>query len=95
MSLTKQISLDKVEIVGEWKRLQVRYKTSITENGKLLSESYMREAYDVDYGIENLNAELQPYVTGVWTDEVLQSWNGYLEATTPSYTEEPAEEPAE
>lgn len=95
MNLTKQISLDKVEIVGEWKRLQVRYKTSILEDDKLLNESYYREAYDVDYGIENLNAELQPYVTGVWTDEVLQSWNDHLEAATPSYTEESAEEETE
>lgn len=91
MSLTKQTLLDKVEIVGEYKRLQVRYKTSILENEELISETYNRVGYDISYGIENLDVELQPYVTGIWTDEVLQSWNDHLEASNPSYTEEPAE----
>ena len=27
--------------------------------------------YDIEIGIENLPEELQPYATGVWTDELL------------------------
>lgn len=78
MSLTRQKTLDKVEIVGEYKRLQARYKTSILENGELLSEAYNYVAYDVDYGIENLDVELQPYVNGIWTAELIADYKSYL-----------------
>lgn len=71
MSLEKQVIIDKVEFVGEFKNMQVRTKTSILENGESISDSFHREVYNIEDGIENLPEELQPYATGVWTDEVL------------------------
>ena len=71
MSLEKQVIIDKVEFVGEFKNMQVRTKTSILENGESISDSFHREVYSIEDGIENLPEELQPYAVGVWTDEVL------------------------
>lgn len=71
MSLEKQVIIDKVEFVGEFKNMQVRTKTSVLENGESISDSFHREVYNIEDGIENLPEELQPYATGVWTDEVL------------------------
>ena len=71
MSLTKTKLVDKVEFVGKYKKLQVRYVTEITEGENIIAQSYDRDSYTLDIGIENLPEELQPYATGVWTDELL------------------------
>jgi len=71
MSLEKQVIIDRVEFVTEWRSMQVRTKTSVLENGESISDSYHRTVYDIETGIENLPEELQPYATGVWTDELL------------------------
>jgi hypothetical protein len=71
MSLEKQVTIDKVEFVGEFRSMQVRTKTSVLENGESISDSFHRSVYDIETGIENLPEELQPYATGVWTDELL------------------------
>lgn len=71
MSLEKQVIIDKVEFVGEFRSMQVRTKTSVLENGEPISSRYHRAVYNIETGIENLPEELQPYATGVWTDELL------------------------
>lgn len=71
MSLEKQVIIDRVEFVTEWRSMQVRTKTYVLENGVTISESFHRKVYDIETGIENLPEELQPYATGVWTDELL------------------------
>ena len=73
MSLEKQVTIDKVEFVGKFKSMQVRTKTSVLENGESISDSFHRAVYDIETGIENLPEELQPYATGVWTDELLSA----------------------
>ena len=77
MSLEKQVTIDRVEFVSEWKSMQVRTKTSVLENGESISDSYYRKVYDIETGIENLPEELQPYATGVWTDELVAEWEAY------------------
>jgi len=77
MSLNKTISLDKVEFVGKWRTIQVRHKTTVTENDEVLSESYHRSVYEIDLGIAGLPTELQPYATGVWTEELVAEWEAY------------------
>ena len=44
MSLTKQVTQDKIEAIntGDWSVLQVRTKTAIIEDGTELSSSYHR-----------------------------------------------------
>ena len=42
MSLEKQVTIDKVEFVGEFKSMQVRTKTSVLEDGEAISERYHR-----------------------------------------------------
>ena len=70
MSLEKKITIDRVEFVGEWRSMQVCTKTAVLENETPISESYHRVVYDIELGVENLPQELQPYATGVWTDEL-------------------------
>lgn len=77
MALIKTQKIDKVEFVGDWKRLQVRHKIDIKEDDAIVGSSYHRNAYDISTGIAGLPAELQPYATGVWTDELVAEWNAY------------------
>ncbi len=77
MELIKTQTIDKVEFVGDWKRLQVRNKIQIKEDGVVISESYHRNSYDIDLGVSGLPVELQPYATGVWTDELVAEWEAH------------------
>ena len=71
MSLEKTITQDKIEIVGEFKTVQVRTKTSIVENGQEISSSFHRHAIDAgaDYSVES--AEVQSICAIVHTEEVI------------------------
>lgn len=77
MALIKTQKIDKVEFVGDWKRLQVRHKIDIKEDDVIISSSNHRNSYDISIGIDGLPVELQPYATGVWTDELISEWNTY------------------
>ena len=44
MSLIKKRIQDKIEIVGEFKTIQIRYADQIIEDGKILSETYYRDS---------------------------------------------------
>lgn len=71
MSLNKTKQINKVEFVGKYQTLQVRYATKVTDSEEVIAQSYDRYSYSIEIGIENLPEELQPYATGVWTDELL------------------------
>ena len=43
MALSKERVQDKVEIVGEYKNIQVRFVDKIIEDGKVISEIFHRE----------------------------------------------------
>ena len=70
MSLEKSKIIDKVEFVGKWKTLQVRYEISVTDEGAIVSQSYHRESYMLAE-VSTLPEDLQPYAQGVWTNELL------------------------
>ena len=71
MQLIKTTKIDKVEFVGDFKNLQVRHLTEVKEDGVVLASNYSRDTYEISVGVEGLPEELQPYATGVWTDELL------------------------
>lgn len=71
MSLSKRIVLDKVEFVENSRVLQERQRIDILEDDMVVSSSYSRNIYEIQ-PIENLPENLQPYVTGVWTDEMIE-----------------------
>ena len=77
MSLTKKTLIDKVEFVGKYKTLQVRYCTQIIENEEVISKSYERDSYSLG---QELTEELQPYAAGVWTDELKNELQAEIDA---------------
>ena len=84
MAITKETLEDKIEIVGDYKAIQVRTATVIKEDGVELSRSFHRHALDcvssvkndddtwthTDTDISGESSEVQAIATAVWTDAV-------------------------
>ncbi len=88
MALTKTIEDDKIEIVGQYKAVQIRTATVIKEDGTELSRSFSRktlhpgtlDASDnlVDADISGESAEVQAICNSVWTTSVKNAWKAKL-----------------
>ena len=79
MALEKNKLIDKIEIVGEFKHIQVRYQTIITEDGEQISKSLWRDSFAPNTPITDLPAELQPYATTAWTDDIISAYEKHIE----------------
>jgi len=77
MALAKEVKHDKIEIVGDYKHLQVREATIVTEDGTELSRSFHRRVITPDATITGESAEIQAICNAVWTDEVKAAWTAF------------------
>jgi len=86
MAITKEIIEDKIEIVGDYKTIQVRTATVIKEDGVELSRSFHRHALDcvssvqdgetwthTDTDVSGESAEVQSIAAAVWTDAIKEA----------------------
>jgi hypothetical protein len=88
MAITKTILDDKIEIVTEWKHLQIRQATVIKEDGKELSRAYHRRTVQcgtidgsdnfVDTDISSETTEVKAIAAAVWTQSVKDEWKAWL-----------------
>jgi hypothetical protein len=82
MSITKEIIIGKIEVVGEHKAIQVRTDTVVKEDGKELSRSFHRHVIHPDISAEDLakeHAEVQAIAnSGIWTQAIKDSWAAKL-----------------
>ena len=83
MSLEKIIKIDQIEIVGDYKAVQVRTATVITDDGKELSRSFHRHVLSCDADISGEDAEVQAVCNAVWTDEIKAAYQTFLDSQTP------------
>ena len=67
MALTKVVTQDKIEIVGEFKTIQVRTKTAVLEDGVEISASFHRHTMSADDDFSNESAEVQAISAAVHT----------------------------
>jgi hypothetical protein len=84
MAITKEIIEDKIEIVGDYKAIQVRTATIIKEDNVELTRSFHRHVLDcvlsvknddnswthTDTNVSSESAEVQAIATAVWTTAV-------------------------
>jgi len=83
MSLEKIIKIDQIEIVGDYKAVQVRQATVITDDGVELSRSFHRHTLSCDADISEEDAEVQAVCNAVWTDEIKAAYQTFLDSQTP------------
>lgn len=77
--LEKVISEDKIEIVGEYKTVQVRTCTKIIEDGVEISSGYHRHAISAGQDYSNESPEVQAICAAVHTPEVIAAYQASQE----------------
>ena len=80
MALEKVISEDKIEIVGDYKHVQVRTCTKVLEDGVELSSGYHRHVVSAGQDYSNESAEVQAICAILHTDAVIAAYNESLES---------------
>jgi hypothetical protein len=79
MALSKVITEDKIEIVGEFKSVQVRTCTKVLEDGVELSSSYHRHVVTAGDDYSNESAEVQAICAVVHTAKVISAFEAHQE----------------
>ena len=88
MAITESIEYDKIEVVGEYKHVQVRKANVIKKDGVELSRSFHRYALSPgmldgndDLVVTDLSgepAEVSAIATAVWTDDIKSAFKTFL-----------------
>ena len=85
MALTERSENDKIEVVGQYKAVQVRRATVIERDGVELTRSFHRHVLQpgtvaegtstlTDTDISGEDADVQAICNAVWTDAIKESW---------------------
>jgi hypothetical protein len=83
MAITKETIQDKIEVVGEYKHIQVRTATVIKEDGKEISRSFHRHVVTPDSDSTNESADVKAMVAQFHTDEVKKAYAEHVKTATP------------
>ena len=97
MAITKELIEDKIEVVGDYKTIQVRTATVIKEDGVELSRSFHRHALDcvssvqndddtwthTDTNVTGESTDVQGIAATVWTNEIKEAKKAANELATP------------
>ena len=78
MAITKEIIQDKIEVVGDFKHIQVRTATVIKEDGVELSRSFHRHVVSPNSDITNESADVKAMIAQFHTDEVKKAYADHL-----------------
>ena len=78
MALTERSVEDKIEIVGDYKHIQVRTATVIDRDGVEISRSFHRHALAPDADISGESAEVQAICNAVWTQEIKDAYAAHV-----------------
>ena len=84
MALSETIEYDKIEVVGEYKQVNVRQATVIKKDGKELTRSFHRYVLtpDMDLSQRSEPNEVVAICNVVWTQEVKDAWKAYQESNS-------------
>ena len=82
MALTERTVQDKIEIVGDFKHIQVRTATVIERDGVEISRSFSRHVVAPDADVSGESAEVQAIAAAIHTDEVKAAYAAHLAANS-------------
>ena len=83
MALTEAVEVDKVEVVGPFKAVQVRTATVIYRDSQEVSRSFHRHVIDAGDDYSNETAEVQAICAAVHTQEVIDAKREHDAANAP------------
>jgi len=94
MALAESIEYDKIEVVGQYKVVQVRKATVIKKDGVQIARTFERYVLDagtldgndalVDTDISSEPTDVQAVCNAVWTTDVKAAWKAKLIANKPA-----------
>jgi len=84
MALTEETVQDKLEIVGEFKHIQVRTATVIKKDGVEISRSFHRHVVAPGDDASAESDDVKALVTQFHTDAVKTAYDAHVAASTPS-----------
>ena len=84
MALTEETVQDKLEIVGDYKMIQVRTATIIKKDGVEISRSFHRHVVAPDADVSGESADVQALATQFHTDAIKTAYAAHLAASSPS-----------
>ena len=84
MALKKETRIDKIEVVGGFKKIGVREAIVVSEGSDEggwteLSRSLHRKVLTPDADVSGESTEVQDMCNLVWTDELKASWSSYVD----------------
>ena len=82
MAITKRTEEDKIEVVGEFKMIQVRTATIIEEDGVELSRSFHRHVIAPDSDSSGESADVKAMVAQFHTDTIKAAYKKHIEDST-------------
>ena len=74
MAITKELIQDKIEVVGDFKHIQVRTATVIKEDGVEISRSFQRHVVSPDSDSTNESDDVKAMVAQFHTDAVKKAY---------------------
>jgi hypothetical protein len=80
MALTERTVEDKIEVVGDYKHIQVRTATVIERDGAEISRSFHRHVISPLDDVSSESTEVQAIAAAVHTDEVRAAYQAHLDA---------------
>ena len=88
MAFTESIEYDKIEVVGQYKAVQVRKATVIKKDGTEMARSFERYVLQagtldgsdnlIDTDLSKEPAEVSAICNAAWTDDVKAAWKAKL-----------------
>jgi len=83
MALTEETVQDKIEIVGEFKHIQVRTATVIKRDGTEISRSFHRHVVAPDADVSGESDDVKAIAAQVHTQEVKDAYAAHLADNAP------------
>lgn len=81
MALTERQEIDKIEVVGEFKAVQVRTATVIERDGEELTRSYHRHVVNAGDDYSGEDSQVQGICSVVHTAEVIAAYQAAQQET--------------
>jgi len=84
MALTEETVQDKLEIVGDYKHIQVRTATIIKKDGVEISRSFHRHVVAPDADVSGESDDVKALAAQFHTDAIKTAYAAHLAASSPS-----------
>ena len=84
MAITKKVEDDQIEIIGEYKILQIRQSTIIEEDGVEISRNFHRRVVTPSDDVSNETDEIKALANLYHTSELAKKYKEFISNTSPA-----------